>query len=413
MHAPGTNPQHTTSPTLLTFGHFDPATRPTAPEPLRKVTKILTVENTGDTSLVVTLAAPPPNSTMEWPVLHKTVTISDPFLDIPITYHETNGLQLAGTIDLPLPLKVDGVQDDVTIRFNYKTVKPGDLKVHMIWSNPFGPDLDGEFVVIYNTTAEPIDLFGVSILHFWPVGDIFQTHSMQLYQFTESILLEPNSSRGFTIATRAGVDSDHLAFAGKHHPVWNNSGDTCEIWAQREGGVADPVKIASASYGNDQFYLDGPINYPNPNQRFAKRLTFVRVPAKSPDWVATGLMIMEDDEVEISAFGTISAGWLFGDTDANGAVDLAPVDSAWPFYSGLGGFRNFDEQNRVRKYALIGKLGVDGTPFIVGTRFNHRFDRLSNSGRSRLAGAIFMVQRRQYVRWFWSLWLLDQRLRVA
>ncbi|MCS6883202.1 MAG: lamin tail domain-containing protein [Oscillochloridaceae bacterium] len=80
--------------------------------------------------------------------------------------------------------------------------------------NPPGADVEGEYVLIRNTSSQPMNMTG------WKLHDSAQRHTYVFPQF----VLSPGAE--VKVWTRAGTDDAANLYWGRRVAVWNNTGDT-------------------------------------------------------------------------------------------------------------------------------------------------------------------------------------------
>jgi len=80
--------------------------------------------------------------------------------------------------------------------------------------NPQGRDVEGEYVLIRNTSTQPMDMTG------WKLHDGVQRHTYVFPQF----VLAPGAE--VKLWTRAGTNDAANLYWGQRVAVWNNEGDT-------------------------------------------------------------------------------------------------------------------------------------------------------------------------------------------
>ncbi|MCX7791912.1 MAG: lamin tail domain-containing protein, partial [Chloroflexaceae bacterium] len=80
--------------------------------------------------------------------------------------------------------------------------------------NPEGRDVEGEYVLIRNASAEPMNMTG------WKLHDGAQRHTYVFPQF----VLAPGAE--VKLWTRAGTNDAANLYWGQRVAVWNNEGDT-------------------------------------------------------------------------------------------------------------------------------------------------------------------------------------------
>ena len=111
------------------------------------------------------------------------------------------------------------------------------------------------------------------------------------------------------------------------------------FWGRAEGGA--PVEVVPAT----------PARIPEGG---------VRIPVTAKDyWVDTGVVVGNKDTVRISANGLWKANAREKMHNADGTRYVATENLDGFFYNGIGG----------REGQLIGRLGREGKPFVVGTTF--------------------------------------------
>ena len=107
---------------------------------------------------------------------------------------------------------------------------PAGVGIAHIEYNPPGSDLAGEYVLLRNSSAAPVDLAG------WRLSDGGAIHTFVFPPFT----LAPGAE--LRVWTKAGVSDAANLYWGSRGPIWNNSGDSASL-ADAEGGL-----VSSYSY---------------------------------------------------------------------------------------------------------------------------------------------------------------------
>ncbi len=107
------------------------------------------------------------------------------------------------------------------------------ISIAMIEYNPEGSDVAGEYVLIVNKGAEPVDMTG------WTLRDFASRHTFTFPAFT----LAPGAE--VKVWTKAGDNDAANLCWGRRAAIWNNDGDTGVLTA------ADGTEVATYTYEGD------------------------------------------------------------------------------------------------------------------------------------------------------------------
>lgn len=236
---------------------------------------------------------------------------------------------------------------------------PAGLKILGIDFNPFGSDLESESITIGNVSSAAITLDGCRIFDLVFSGSN-SSRSRQVFTFPAGTVLAPLSGgtptlKVMTRARRPGDVQDPLVlYMGRPGPIWNNTGDTATLTdpsgTQKLDTYAYTTKLPSSGSTGGPIFVP-----PQPRRRILVRL--FDVPGNR-DWTGNGIVVEDDDVVNIDAWESIWSGvWFQDSTEPDGRPGTAAPD---PSNFPMPGFP---------LYGLIARIG-DGDPFFVGSLLN-------------------------------------------
>lgn len=168
-----------------------PPARPRQPEPEQHLTVMITPEEA-----VVEPATAPPAQAEQRLAATPTPTPDDEPLEEDVA-----------------ELLTDEVSESI-VDIERLVAEPPNVSITYIEYDPPGNDLEGEFVVITNSSHEPVDLTG------WMLLDEGSKHSYTFPAFTLA------GGAEVKLWTKAGVDDANNLYWGARHPIWNNTGDS-------------------------------------------------------------------------------------------------------------------------------------------------------------------------------------------